>query len=101
MQDHTDVIPFLFGTAEEAIDSVARGVNDVFVGNENMTGYTINRKGIVNLKMTRLAGAEGKNLYFAVRNDWPVLVSIINKGLASISEIEREAIKQKWIAVTP
>ena len=42
----------------------------------------------------------GKNLYFAVRNDWPELVTIINKGLASISEKEREAIKQKWIAVT-
>ena len=100
LQDNTDIKPILFDTAEEAINSVSEGRSDVFVGNENMTGYTINRKGIVNLKMTRLAGAEGKNLYFAVRNDWPELVSIINKGLASISEKEREAIKQKWIAVT-
>ena len=100
LQDNTRIEPVLFDTAEQAIASVSEGSNDVFVGNENMTGYTINRKGIVNLKMTRLAGAEGKNLYFAVRNDWPELVSIINKGLASISEKEREAIKQKWIAVT-
>lgn len=100
LQDHTEIQPILFDTAEEAIISVSEGKSDVFVGNENMTGYTINRKGIVNLKMTRLAEAEGKNLYFAVRNDWPELVSIINKGLASISENEREAIKQKWIAVT-
>ena len=100
LQDNTDIQPILFDTAEEAIMSVSKGVNEVFVGNENMTGYTINRKGIVNLKMTRLAEAEGKNLYFAVRNDWPELVSIINKGLESISEKEREAIKQKWIAVT-
>jgi PAS domain S-box-containing protein len=100
LQDNTDIKPMLFETAEEAIFSVSEGRSDVFVGNENMTGYTINRKGIVNLKMTRLAGAEGKNLYFAVRNDWPELVSIINKGLASMSEKEREAIRQKWIAVT-
>ncbi|WP_163340426.1 transporter substrate-binding domain-containing protein [Desulfopila sp. IMCC35008] len=100
LQDNTDIQPILFDTAEEAILSVSEGKNDVFIGNENMTGYTINRKGIVNLKMARLAEAEGKNLYFAVRNDWPELVSIINKGLASISEKEREAIKQKWIAVT-
>ncbi|MGI9537036.1 MAG: transporter substrate-binding domain-containing protein [Desulfocapsaceae bacterium] len=100
LQDNTEIKPTLFDTAEEAINSVSEGRSDVFVGNENMTGYTINRKGIVNLKMTRIAGAEGKNLYFAVRNDWPELVSIINKGLASISEKEREAIKQKWIAVT-
>lgn len=100
MQDNTSIKPILFDTAEQAIISVSEGRSDVFVGNENMTGYTINRKGIVNLKMTRLEGAEGRNLYFAVRNDWPELVSIINKALASISEREREAIKQKWIAVT-
>jgi len=100
LQDNTDIKPILFDTAEQAILSVSEGRSDVFIGNENMTGYTINKRGIVNLKMTRLADAVGKNLYFAVRNDWPELVSIINKGLASISEKEREAIKQKWIAVT-
>jgi PAS domain S-box-containing protein len=40
-----------------------------------------------------------KNLHFAVRKDRPELLSIINKGLESISEKEKEAIKQKWIAV--
>lgn len=99
LQDNTNIRPVLFETAEQAIISVSEGKSDVFIGNENMTGFTINKNGIVNLKMTRLAGSEGKNLYFAVRNDWPELVSIINKGLASISEKEREAIKQKWIAV--
>jgi len=64
-----------------------------------MSGYTINKNGIVNLKMTRLANSVGKNLHFAIRNDWPELVSIVNKGLASISEKEKESIKQKWIAV--
>ncbi|MCP4297153.1 MAG: transporter substrate-binding domain-containing protein [Proteobacteria bacterium] len=100
LQDNTNIKPILFDTAGQAIDSVSQGRSDVFIGNENMTGYAINKNGIVNLKMTRLSGAVGKNLYFAVRNDWPELVTIINKGLASISEKEKEAIKQKWIAVT-
>ncbi len=99
LQDNTNIQPILFETAELGIISVSKGINDVFIGNENMSGYTINKNGIVNLKMTRLADSVGKNLYFAVRNDWPELVTIINKGLASISEKEREAIKQKWIAV--
>ena len=100
LQDNTNIKPILFETAEQAIIAVSEGRSDVFIGNENMTGYTINKNGIVNLKMTRLANAIGKNLYFAVRSDWPELVTIINKGLASISEKEKEAIKQKWIAVT-
>jgi PAS domain S-box-containing protein len=99
LQDNTDLKPLLFETAEQAIIAVSEGRADVFVGNENMSGYTINTKGIANLKMTRMAGAVGKNLYVAVRNDWPELVSIINKGLASISKKERDAIRQKWIAV--
>ncbi len=99
LQDNTIIAPILYETAEEAIASVSKGINDVFIGNENMTGYTINKNGIVNLKMTRIAGSVGKNLYFAVRSDWPPLVTILNKGLASISEQEREVIKQKWIAV--
>ena len=99
LQDNTDITPLLFETAEQAIIAVSEDRADVFVGNENMSGYTINKGGIVNLKMTRLAGSVGKNLYFAIRNDWPELLSIINKGLASISDKERAAIKQKWIAV--
>jgi ABC-type amino acid transport substrate-binding protein len=93
LQDNTDIKPLLFETAEQAIIAVSEGKADVFVGNENMSGYTINKNSIVNLEMTRMAGAVGKNLYFAVRNDWPELVSIINKGLASISEKERVAIR--------
>jgi PAS domain S-box-containing protein len=99
LQDNTDIKPLLFETAEQAIIAVSEGKADAFVGNENMSGYTISTSGTVNLKMTRLAGAVGKNLYFAVRNDWPELVSIINKGLDSISAKERDAIRQKWIVV--
>ncbi|MDH3997709.1 MAG: transporter substrate-binding domain-containing protein, partial [Desulfuromonadales bacterium] len=99
LQDNTNIDPLLFETAEQAVLAVSEGRADVFVGNEKMSGYTINTNNITNLKMTRMAGAVSKDLYFAVRNDWPELVSIINKGLASISEKERAAIRQKWIAV--
>ena len=78
LRDNTEITPLLFETAEQAIIAVSEDRADVFVGNENMSGYTINKNGIVNLKMTRMAGAVGKNLYFAVRNDWPELLSIIN-----------------------
>lgn len=36
-------------------------------------------------------------MYFAVRKDWPQLVSILNKALDAITENEKLAINNKWI----
>jgi polar amino acid transport system substrate-binding protein len=36
------------------------------------------------------------DLVFAVRNDWPEAVDILNKGLAAIDEGERLQIQRKW-----
>lgn len=36
-------------------------------------------------------------LSFAIRNDWPILQSILEKGLRQISLEEREAIFNKWV----
>ena len=39
-------------------------------------------------------------LHFAVRKDWPELVAILDKGLASITEQEAHAIRKKWVGVS-
>ena len=39
------------------------------------------------------------SVYFAVRNDWPELVSIINKELDYIGQTEIDRIKNKWRSV--
>jgi len=40
-----------------------------------------------------------QSLHFAVRKDWPELVSIINKALASITTQQKTEIQNKWINV--
>ena len=37
---------------------------------------------------------------FGVRNDWPELVAILNKALATISEDDHRAIRNRWLNVT-
>ena len=39
------------------------------------------------------------SVYFAVRNDWPELISIINKELDYIGQTEIDRIKNKWRSV--
>ena len=89
----------LYTTVEEALQAVSDGRETSFVGNFATTNYLIKTNGITNLKYIKMNTEEPQSLYFAVRNDWPVLVSIINKGLASIDKEEKITINNKWIGV--
>lgn len=89
----------LYGTVEEALQALSDGKETSFVGNFATTNYLIKTEGITNLKYIKMNTEEPQSLYFAVRNDWPQLVSIINKGLAGIDNEEKIAINNRWIGV--
>jgi diguanylate cyclase (GGDEF)-like protein/PAS domain S-box-containing protein len=79
-----------------ALQDVAFGDADATVVNLAIASYLIDRYGIANL---RVAGDSGKSnaLYIASRSDWPILNRILSKGLASITDDERQAITQRWV----
>jgi PAS domain S-box-containing protein len=66
------------------------------VENLATASYYIEKEGISNL---RIAGESGYSykMTFASRKDWPLLNSILEKGLAQISAAEKKAIYKKWI----
>ena len=95
-----DSIEFsLYPTEEAAIKAVADGRETYFVGNLANSSYQIKTNGFTNLKFIQINTDEKQYLHFAVRNDRPELVSIINKGLASITEAEKMEINNKWIGI--
>jgi PAS domain S-box-containing protein len=77
---------------------VSLGEVDAMVVEISRASYYIEKAGILNL---RVAGSAGLlyQLRFAVRNDWPVLSGILDKGLSSISDKERREISRRWIIV--
>ncbi len=87
----------LYRTVEEAIQAVSQGTEEAFVGNLATTTYFMKSEGITNLQYVMIDSEEKQYLYFAVRNDWPVLVNILNKGLASITKEEKIIIDNKWL----
>ncbi len=92
----------LYPTVEAALRAVANGTEIAFVGNFATTSYLAKSLGISNLKYIPIevsAGDQSQSLHFAVRKDWPELVSIINKALASITKEQRTEINNKWIDV--
>jgi len=77
---------------------VSFGKVDAMILNIASASYYITKDGITNLKVTEDTDFIF-DLSFASRSDWPLLQSILGKGMASISEQERKAILDKWISL--
>lgn len=88
-----------YPTVEAGLAAVSDGIEQSFVGNLATSSYLIKKGGYTNLKYIVMNANDVQSLHFAVRNDWPVLVGIINKGLASITKEEKIEINNKWIGV--
>ena len=89
----------LYTYVEDALRAVSDGTESAFIGNLATSNYLAKLSGITNLKYIPISAQEPQSLYFAVRNDWPELVGIVNKALASIDEESKIAIRDKWISV--
>ena len=75
---------------------VAFGELDVMIAELPVASYSIEKEKITNL---RVAGNTGFSaiLSVGVRNDWPILAGIMEKGMRLITIEERKAIYKKWI----
>ena len=91
-----------YPTVEQALGAVSSGLETAFVGNLATSSYLAKNIGITNLKYITLQTDPNdlsQSLHFAVRKDWPELVSILNKALDSITKEEQTQINNKWIGV--
>lgn len=88
-----------YKTVEEGLAAVSDGTENAFVGNLATSSYLIKQGGYTNLKYIIINAKDVQSLHLAVRNDWPELVGILNKGLASITKEEKIEINNRWIGV--
>ncbi len=91
-----DIVPNI----PTGLKKLSFGMIDAFVGDLTTISHHIEQEGITNL---RVAGqtAFSYQLSFAARKDWPMLYHLLEKGLASISAEERQAIYRKWVQLSP
>jgi len=102
LKNFPDIQLSLYPTVQEALTAVSNGTESAFVGNLATSSYLAKSAGITNLKffvMETDTDDKSQSLHFAVRNDWPELVSILDKALGSITKEEKTAINNKWIDV--
>ncbi len=82
---------------KEALEAVATGVADGYVGNLANSTYLIRKNGLTNLNVVASSPFGYHSQAMAIRPDWPELASIINKTLKTMSQEEHNAILDKWI----
>jgi polar amino acid transport system substrate-binding protein len=80
----------------EGLMQVAFGGVDSMVLDLSQASYLTQKHAFTNLKVSGDVGYE-LILSFAVRKDWPELLNILNKAIATIDPHSRKAIFNKWI----
>jgi PAS domain S-box-containing protein len=86
-------------TTLDVLQSVVEGKADAALVERITASMTMHGHRMYSLEIDQHVIQSDRPLSLAVRNDWPELVPILNKGLASITQEEREVIEQKWMAV--
>ncbi|WP_072680846.1 transporter substrate-binding domain-containing protein [Arcobacter sp. LA11] len=84
---------------ESLLQSVSTGEVYATVINVATASHAIEKSNITNLRMDGDTGFTYE-LSFASRNDWPILNTLLEKALSSISVQERKELLRKWISVT-
>ncbi len=84
---------------EEALKAVASGEADAYIGNLATSSYIIDKENLVNLKVASPTHLGDHNQAFVVRNDWPELVSLLNKAMTAIPRSELSKLRNKWFNV--
>jgi PAS domain S-box-containing protein len=98
-KEYPNIRQYSVKTPLEGLTAVSSGLADAYVGVIGVNTYMISKHGISNLKVAAGFDMQGNGQRFAVRQDWPELVTILDKALEAISEDENLSIFRKWIPI--
>ena len=82
--------------SHRCIDLVVRGGVDAMVGDMASVTWILNRSGATHLRIRPIDGYS-LNLSVAIRSDWQLFQTILNKALHNISSSEFDKIEKNWV----
>ena len=86
-------------SVQQGLNLVLQGRADGYLGNLALAAYQIQANKYTQLKVAAAAAMGDSDLVFAVDKAQPELLSILNKGIASITAPDLDRIRQKWFTV--
>ena len=94
-KNYPDISIISTANIAEALTMVSTGKADAYVGDVTSASYVMKKKGFVNLIFSGSTPYQSQFRFAAHKNN-PVLTSIINKTLETISQHERDEIFDHW-----
>ena len=81
----------------EAIRMLSAGQIDLVADSLSVVNYHLHQHSIINITpLKAVISADTRSLHIAVRNDFKILVSILDLALASLSDFSKEQLYNKW-----
>ena len=99
-RDYPNINIILVPSEGEVMDAVSSHKADFAVRSLTMAAYTIRQEGFFNLKICGQIDNYENKLSIGVSKYDPMLLQILNKGIASLSQQEVEAIINRHIPIT-
>jgi len=87
-----------FGSTSQALNAVAFGQADVFIGDTISTHYQLNRGHLPRLRMANFGKHEAVGFGFALRQQDTLLLELVNTILDSQTPAMRSSIFKRWSA---
>jgi two-component system sensor histidine kinase/response regulator len=85
------------GDTEAALRAVSSGRADAYVGDMIVASYLVRELNLTNLELRGETGLSTSEFRFAARRADPQLIALLDKALASLSDEEQAAIKERWL----
>jgi signal transduction histidine kinase len=86
-------------TQHEALQAISSGVGDAYVADLVNATFMISQYGFSNLTVAAPTNFPIQGESMMVRKDWPELVTLTNKVLDTLTEQEKQSLKEKWFSV--
>ena len=101
LRNYPAIQPHFVDSPLQALRALEAGEADAAIANLAVADHLIVKHGLSTIRFDAVTELGSSELAYGVRKDWPELVLILDKVIASISEEEHQRISERWISYNP
>ncbi len=94
-KDYSNIIIVKVDIANEALEALVQGKVDAYIGNSVIVSYNAKNEGFANIFLAAETPYKA-NIYMAVRDNRPILKTILTKSLNAITQQEKNEMLRRW-----